>query len=225
MKGTDPPFLAAWMLEHWTPGGCNHALAGDLRESFRAGRSSAWYRRQVVAALVIQWTGSLFRHRTVLIFAAAWAMVSPAWSLLIIRLYHSVDFTGPVWRLPWPWSTVCMMSLSTAESLLFIWTGVLVYLVIVLSLVGTTNHWRIGRAFAASLAGYVLAVVCEIPLVLIVASSSTGRGVDWRTLTLSGVITDFRIWAIVMRLPYLIGTVCALWGTVPTDERPMKLVE
>jgi hypothetical protein len=226
MKRTGPPFLAAWMLEHWTPGGCDHALAGDLQESFRAGRSNEWYWRQVLAALAIQWTKSLFRHRIVLIFAAAWAALSPAWSLLIIRLHHSIDFTGPIWRQPWPWSTVLIIGLSTAESLLFIWTGVLVYLVIVLTLFQTTNHWRIGRAFAASVAGYVLAVACELAIAAMVAApSSTAHGTDWGTLTLTGVIADFSVWAILRRLPCLIGILCALWEVASIDEHPITLVE
>lgn len=226
MKQTDPPPFAAWILEHWTPGGCDHGLAGDLLESFRAGRSSTWYCRQVVAALVIGWTGSLFRHRIVLIFAAAWATLSPAWSLLILRLDHWNNFIGPVWRLPWPWSTVCVVCLSTAEGLLFIWAGVLVYLIIIPSPLRTTNQWRIGRAFAASFAVYVLAVVCElVTAALIAAPSSKGHGADWRALTVSGVITDFRIWTLFSRLPVLIGTVCALWRSASTGERPVKLVE
>lgn len=54
------------------------ALAGDLLESFRAGRSSGWYCRQVLDALVIRWIGSFYRHRAVPIFA----MSEPAASTL-----------------------------------------------------------------------------------------------------------------------------------------------
>ena len=34
MKRIEPPPLAAWMLEHWTAGDRDDALAGDLLESF-----------------------------------------------------------------------------------------------------------------------------------------------------------------------------------------------
>lgn len=225
MTAAEPPRIATWMLAHLMPADYDDALAGDLLESFRAGRSSGWYCRQVLVALVIRWIGSFYRHRAVLIFAMAWATLSPAWRLLIIRLDHWSNFIGPVWRLPWPWSTVCMMSLSTAESLLFIWTGVLPYLVIVLRLFRIETRWRIGRAFAASLVSYAMAVACEIAIALIATPSSTQHGVDWRALTLQGVITNFGVWTIFMRIPFLIGTACALWGAVPSREQPVKLAE
>jgi hypothetical protein len=180
----------------------------------------------VLVALAIRWIGSLFRHRAVLIFAVAWATISPAWLLLIRRLYHWHNFIGPVWRFPWPWSMVCIFGLSAAEDLLFIWTGVLICLLMLLSAFGTLRHWRIGRAFALSVAGLALAIACEFAIEWIIpAQSSTGHGVDWRTLTLLGVITNFGVWANIIRLPYLIGTACALWGAAPTKCTPSKLAE
>jgi hypothetical protein len=225
MTSTAPPRVATWMLLHLMPGDHDEALAGDLLESFRAGRSSAWYCRQVLVALVIRWTGSLFRHWTVLIFAVAWATICPAWSLLVRRVYHWRNLIGPVWRLPWPWSTVCDFGLSATYFLLFIWTGVLICMLLLRSVFGTVRYWRIGRAFALSVAGYVFACVCEFPIAWILAPSSIGHSVDWRTLTLSGMITNFGVRAILLRLPYLIGTACALWGSAPTDERRSKLAE
>jgi hypothetical protein len=220
----EPPRIAAWMLVHLMPADHDQALAGDLLESFRAGRSRAWYFRQVSHALVIQWIGSLFRRRFALIYAAAWAGVSPAWRLLIIRLYHSGNLIGPVWRLPWPWSTVCIFGLSEAEDLVFIWAGVLVYLLILLSLFGAAKRWRMGRAFVMSIAGYVAASGCGFAIVLICSPFSAAHGVDWRTLTLSGAIADFGFWANLMRLPYLVATTCALWEAFPIGERPFKFV-
>ena len=225
MSSTAPPRFATWMLLHLMPGGHDEALAGDLLESFRAGRSRAWYRRQVFVALVVGWIASFFRHRTVLIFAAAWGTISPAWLLLIRRLDHWHNLIGPVWRLAWPWSMVCAFGLSAAEVLLFIWTGVLICLLMLLSVVGTVGHWRIGRAFALSVAGFVFACLGEFPIAWILAPSPTPYGVDWRTLTLSSVITDFGVQAVLMRLPFLIGTACALWGVIPTDQRSSKLPE
>jgi hypothetical protein len=225
MSFTNPPRIAMWMLTHLTPSGHDEALAGDLLESFRAGRSSAWYCRQVLAALVIRWMGYLFRQGTVVIFAAAWAMISPAWRLVITRLHHSGNLFGPMWRLPWPWSTVCSFGLSTVEGLLFIWTGALLGLILIRSCLGNAKNWRIGRAFVLSAVSYILAFVCLVAVSLIAAPYPTVRGVDWRTLTLSGVITDFGMWTNLLRLPYIAGTACALWGAVPTRERNIKLAE
>lgn len=225
MTSTCPPRLATWMLLHLVPGDRDEALAGDLLECFRAGRSSAWYWRQVLVAISIRWIGSLLCHWPVLFFAAAWAALAPAWQLLITRLYHTGNWIGPVWRLPWPWSTVCNFGLSTVESLLFIWVGVVTYLLVLRGLSITPKHWRFGRAFAASLASYSLIGICDIAVVLFAANRPTIHGVDWRTLTFTGVISNFGSLTILMRLPYLIATVCALWGAIPADEPYTKMVD
>lgn len=225
MTSTAPPHLTTWMLAHLMPADHDDALAGDLLESFRAGRSRTWYWHQVMVAIAIQWLRTLANHWPALIFAALWGMISPAWSLVILRLDHLSNFVGPIWRLPWPWSTVCMIGFSTAEALLFIWTGVLIYSLVTLRLFGSAKHWRIARSFVLSVAGYILAVGCLFGIVLISAPPPTGHGVDWRTLTMSGVITNFEILTTLARLPYIIATVCAIWGSIPTHGRRNKTAE
>ena len=49
----DPPKLATWLLEQFSPVSKNAPLAGDLTEEFKQGRSSAWYWRQVFWAILI----------------------------------------------------------------------------------------------------------------------------------------------------------------------------
>ena len=46
-----PPRLATWLLGHLN--GTNEALAGDLLEEYRHGRSAAWYWRQVMKAILV----------------------------------------------------------------------------------------------------------------------------------------------------------------------------
>ena len=226
MTSPCPPRLAAWMLLHLTPGERDEALAGDLLECFRAGRSRKWYWRQVLAAIAIGWIGSLFRHWPVLFYAATWATLSPAWQLFITRLHHTGNYwIGPIWRLPWPWSTVCYCGLVVAEPLLFIWAGVVIYLLVIRSLLGTVERWKFWRAFAASASVFVLLLACEVAFALIAAGQPTNHGVIWGTLTYSAVISNFGIMTLLMRLPYLVATVCALWGAVPRNEPPMKLAE
>lgn len=58
MKPRTPPAPATWLLRHFGPQFNAEALAGDLLEEFREGRSRAWYWRQVLAA--IQWRRLLF---------------------------------------------------------------------------------------------------------------------------------------------------------------------
>jgi TonB family protein len=49
----DPPKLATWLMEQFSPLLQNAPLAGDLVESFKDGRSSNWYCRQVFWAILI----------------------------------------------------------------------------------------------------------------------------------------------------------------------------
>ena len=53
MKTTKPPALATWLVEHACPGPPNEALAGDLAEQFSQGRSSYWYWRQALVAVLL----------------------------------------------------------------------------------------------------------------------------------------------------------------------------
>jgi hypothetical protein len=231
MNRTDPPRFATWILEHLMTAESNQALDGDLMESFRAGRSASWYWRQVFSAIARRFIRSLFRHRFVLIFAAAWAMLSPAWFLILIRLQNESNFGGFIWRMPWPWSTVGNLGLSTVMALLFIWAGVLAYGIFLARVFGPVRLRRIGRIFAMGTAGYIVAFACESALMYIaylsgLLSVHLFRGsMAWRTLTLPEVIVSFALWTTYIRLPYLIGTACALWGAVPEAESSVRLAE
>ena len=50
-RSADPPRAATWLLEHLGGCYCREPLSGDLIEEFRAGRSAAWYWRQVLQAI------------------------------------------------------------------------------------------------------------------------------------------------------------------------------
>lgn len=53
MKTSQPPTLATKLLERLAPGPHGDALAGDLIEQYREGRSRAWYWRQALLGIVI----------------------------------------------------------------------------------------------------------------------------------------------------------------------------
>lgn len=61
MKPTQPPRLGMLVLQRLGPQ--NDALAGDLAEEYRAGRSAAWYWCQVLAAVVVGATRELWTHK------------------------------------------------------------------------------------------------------------------------------------------------------------------
>jgi hypothetical protein len=215
VRQSKPPRPATWMLNHLAPPGCDEALAGDLLEDFNAGRSSTWYWRQVLTTTAIRWFRSLADHRFALFFAAAWSLLSPAWQIAIVRLYHTSNLIGYVWRLPWPWSTVCMFGLSLIECAIFPCAGALLCLLPLALVTRSTDLRRIARAFAMSLAAFTVVWACEVALSILVVPR---HPVDWRTLTMYGAIENFGIWAFLARLPYFVGTAWALCAAIPTTR-------
>jgi hypothetical protein len=224
MSRTEPPFVATWMLERLTAAERDEALAGDLLEEFRAGRSIGWYWRQVITAIAIGWTRSIYEHRIRLLFAAIWSLLSPAWELTLIRVFWEGDFIGSIWRMPWPWSTACAIALGTMEALLFIWIGSLLYVALLATTRKTIDFRRLGRGFLMSIVVYFLALACVFAVWITINTHSSGNGADWRTLSLMGEIENFQPRAILTHIPYVVGTACALWGVAPrvrkTDRVP-----
>ena len=129
MRRTEPPSIATWMLEHLPPGRSNDALAGDLLEGFRCGRSRGWYWRQVFSAIAIRCSREIHNHGNVMLFAALWSLLAPAWLLLIGNTEERFNFSERIWQMDWPWSTVCDVGLLLAANVLFIWAGILLYLI------------------------------------------------------------------------------------------------
>jgi hypothetical protein len=126
---TDPPSAATWMLEHMTAGPSNEALAGDLLEDFRCGRSPGWYWRQVLGAIAISYSREILNHANVMLFAALWSMLAPAWLIMIGNTEERFKFSSRIWQMDWPWSTVCDVGLLLAANVLFIWVGTVLYLI------------------------------------------------------------------------------------------------
>jgi hypothetical protein len=129
MRRTEPPFIATWMLEHLTPGRCNDALAGDLLEGFRCGRSRGWYWRQVLSAIAISCSREVLNHANAMLFAALWSMLAPAWLLLIGNAEEHFNFSERIWQMDWPWSSVCDVGALLGANVLFIWVGIVLYLI------------------------------------------------------------------------------------------------
>jgi hypothetical protein len=127
MRENRPPLAAAWMLAHLVPGKWNEALAGDLQEEFSGGRSAGWYWRQVFGAIAASCAQQVYHNRFAAFYAALWSMLAPASLVLTIKLETASPLFGRMWRMDWPWSTVCAIALSVMASLAFIWVGMAFY--------------------------------------------------------------------------------------------------
>jgi len=145
-----PPILAIWMLENLTLGKCNEALAGDLLEEFRCGRSALWYWRQVLATMIIGSFREIISRRTVLIFAVFWSMLSPAWVLIVANLEKHFNFNDRVLQMEWPWNAFCDIGLLLAANLIFIWVGILLYLIAHSWIAGNFKPRVLSRGIVAS---------------------------------------------------------------------------
>lgn len=53
MTMREPPRLAAWLLQRLVASARSEPLLGDLFEEYQAGRTSAWYWRETIVALLI----------------------------------------------------------------------------------------------------------------------------------------------------------------------------
>jgi len=92
MRRTEPPTLATWMLEHCVPADHADALAGDLLEDFRTGRSDGWYWRQTLSACAVSWAEGLRARMPLVLFALLWSMLAPAWNAFVDGLDNAFVF-------------------------------------------------------------------------------------------------------------------------------------
>jgi len=86
MISADPPKRATWLLEHAGSRYRRESLAGDLIEEYRAGRSDAWYWRQVLWAIAASVGHAV---RAVL---PAWLALLTWWGVLLL---FSFLWNGP----------------------------------------------------------------------------------------------------------------------------------
>ena len=163
MSRSEPPSIATWMLEHWTPGSRNDALAGDLLEEYRSGRTGrtrAWYWRQVLAAIAIGCFHDILDRGTALLFAVLWASIAPAWLLIVAAVEQRFNLIAHFRQMDFPWSAASDTGFLLGANLLFIWAGILLYLV--------PHLW-----FRRSLSVGLLArgVMASIPVVVAVSAA------------------------------------------------------
>jgi hypothetical protein len=150
MSQIEPPRLPTWMLEHLKGGGSHEALAGDLIQEFHRGRSVVWYWRQVLAVILIGWLTSIRDHRNLVVFTVLWSILSPGWTVVAMRIVERQAEAWHIWRLDWPWSSLCSTAMFFAPGLIFIWVGVSFYVFAQISSLKGINYWRFGRSLLLS---------------------------------------------------------------------------
>jgi hypothetical protein len=212
MRQAEPPRLAAWMLEHCASAEHADALTGDLLEDFRAGRTDGWYWRQTLSACAVSWAEGLRARTSMVLFALVWSMLAPAWKAFI----DGIDSTPGLDRI-WPflgpfWVLVALAGWIVLHSI-FLWTGILVYYVANTSLGSVFRPKRLTRALL--LAPLVFAPVYgALFLWADLYWYSFFANAKLATTTL-GQIADLQMLANMLRMPFLIALVCAIWNLVP----------
>jgi hypothetical protein len=116
-----PPKLATWLLDQFSPVIQNAPLAGDLMEAFNQGRSSSWYWRQVFGAILMALPSLLRKQWGCLAYAVGCSgLISPAWFFMIPGAGHGSALPqvfalyAKGFAVQWPWSLVYQIAFLTA---------------------------------------------------------------------------------------------------------------
>lgn len=212
MESAEPPRLARWLLEHCSAPGRDEALAGDLLEELRAGRSPEWYRRQALNAVTVSWMRVLGARGMLFLFAVLWSSLAPAWKVFTDHLQDQPVFTeiwskfGSIWILP-------AFALWVALHSAFLWIGILIYLVCIGAL---RNSFRDNFVrHASSVATVIFLPVAGMMFILMNLYSFPGLINERLASTPLAQILDWRMPADVLRIPYFIALICALWQATP----------
>lgn len=217
MNRREPPLFATWTLEHLTAGERDQALTGDLLEVFCEGRTPGWYWHQVLSACAVSWLRALRARASMLVFALAWSAAAPAWTAIIDRVLHNARILGGTWQMDWPFSSVSRFGAWIGLNFVFLWSGILVYFLLQPRLTKALGWKEVRRPFLVAAA--ILLPIYFWTFILMNLFAYPGAVIDRRTIGLVGEVIDMRLWANVVRMPYLVTMLFALWQSVPRFMR------
>jgi len=136
MNRSQPPVLATWFLSTCLLGQNAEALIGDLIEQYRRGRSSRWYWRQAVRAIVATFAAEMWQHKLLAIVAVAlgtylgqvyMVIVRPSWVAELDRLWYPYLIDSR-----WSWMAINPWAYRLQ---LYVLTGRVVYCAFLLAVV------------------------------------------------------------------------------------------
>jgi len=209
MNRLQPPSMPLWMLEHLTPAERDEALAGDLLEGFRGGRSNGWFWRQALGAWLGSWARYFVRRRSVLLFALLWSGLAPAWTAVIDRVEQQARMIGL--RFNTPVSTLPSLMIWLSLQLLFLWVGTVVYF----AAFARNRRPPGGVLRACGVAAGLFLPTYFVTVILMNLFAWPGLEIDRTGMTPLGEIADVGKWAIAIRMPYLVTLLCAMWRAAP----------
>jgi hypothetical protein len=192
MKSSRPPALATWLLEHLLPERERETLIGDLLETFWR-HGSAWYWRQVLAAIMAGFLQELRARRIAICWAIAYSSVVPWVHIWVTPQLRFLLVLGI--RLPWPISLVLQIAILTASNFILIMIALGLYL-------GLMRHFDV-RRFSQSL-------LTALP---VIALGVLG------TLWVLALRLPQPTAAFTLRLPLLFGLLVSMWIVAPSVER------
>jgi hypothetical protein len=152
MSEAKPPAAAMWLLMHLSPRERDHFPFDYLLHEYRNGRSSWWYWRRVIVAIIAARLKELLRNRTAIIFVVLWSLLAPGWNAWVITL--GLGFSQKSWQLPWPWSMAVAIGFNFLPGLVFVCAGILIYILGFMAVTQCFKLRRLGRGFFTGLACY-----------------------------------------------------------------------
>ncbi|MFZ0632636.1 MAG: hypothetical protein WBD32_10190 [Acidobacteriaceae bacterium] len=156
------PGLAVWALEHLAPGGSDPGLTGDLLEELAEGRSGRWLWGQVGLAVLAAYARMLRRQWPALVFALLWSVSAPGLELI---QRQNEAFEARLWEMNWPWSTICDLGYSLGLALVFLWTGLLLCVVLYSMATWRFDRRRLLRGIWLSVPVYAMALAVATAVV------------------------------------------------------------
>jgi hypothetical protein len=204
VKPEQPPRLGTLVLQRLGPQ--NDALAGDLAEEYRAGRSAAWYWCQVLASVAVGATRELWAHKwlgvqVVAVYVGIQAFLGYVWRIIWFRTSLSSqvqEFTDSVWGPSDPLVNAPYRLISTVAAV-----PVMTFAGWVLAKLSESQRG------AALLLNSVVLVALNVPRIVFLTTMAIEQPTQWMNLYLH------LAWLTVVIVGLLAGALMAGW-----QERP-----